>query len=377
VLLTGHSHQAWPDVARAAQLEAFDDAAEHVDDKWERAFEAADAVRRAVTRHLGLPASRADDVALGGSTHELVVRTLSCADLRARPHLLSTRGEFHTIHRQLGRLAEAGLDVELVDPAPAETLAERLAARVGPRTAAVLVSTVLFETARVVPHLEAVCEAAALHGALVVLDVYHHAGVRAFDGALAARPGVFVVGGGYKYLQWGEGNCFLVAPEDGERRPVVTGWFADFAHLSDPRESPGGGAPPRVGYGARGKERFAGSTYDPTSHYRARTVARFFDEVGLSPEALHASYARQTARLLGALEPHLGGAIALASPREEAARGGFVAVRVQDAQAVIAALRARGVYADARGAIVRLGPAPYLTDAELDAGVAALLDAAR
>ena len=35
LLLTGHSHQAWPDVARQAQLEAYDDAAELVDGKWE------------------------------------------------------------------------------------------------------------------------------------------------------------------------------------------------------------------------------------------------------------------------------------------------------------------------------------------------------
>ena len=31
LLLTGHSHQAWPDVAREGQLEAFEDAARHVD----------------------------------------------------------------------------------------------------------------------------------------------------------------------------------------------------------------------------------------------------------------------------------------------------------------------------------------------------------
>jgi hypothetical protein len=32
------------------------------------------------------------------------------------------------------------------------------------------------------------------------------------------------------------------------------------------------------------------------------------------------------------------------------------------------------VFVDARGDVVRLGPAPYLTDAELDAGVAALAE---
>ena len=35
--LTGHSHQAWPDVAREGQIEAWDDAAERADEKWARA----------------------------------------------------------------------------------------------------------------------------------------------------------------------------------------------------------------------------------------------------------------------------------------------------------------------------------------------------
>ena len=37
LLLTGHSHQAWPDVSFDGQLEAWADAAEGVDDKWGRA----------------------------------------------------------------------------------------------------------------------------------------------------------------------------------------------------------------------------------------------------------------------------------------------------------------------------------------------------
>ncbi len=36
--------------------------------------------------------------------------------------------------------------------------------------------------------------------------------------------------------------------------------------------------------------RFAGSTYDPTSHYRAARVFDFFDEQGLTPERLRQSY---------------------------------------------------------------------------------------
>jgi len=106
LLLTGHSHQAWPDVARDAQLAAWDDAALLADEKWERAFEVADRVRAGFAHLLGAPPA---EVALGTSTHELVVRFLSALPLRERPRLVTTDGEFHTLRRQLDRLHEAGI----------------------------------------------------------------------------------------------------------------------------------------------------------------------------------------------------------------------------------------------------------------------------
>jgi kynureninase len=43
--------------------------------------------------------------------------------------------------------------------------------------------------------------------------------------------------------------------------------------------------------------RFAGSTYDPTSHYRAARVLDFFAAQGLTPERLRKSYLQQTTLL--------------------------------------------------------------------------------
>ena len=48
--LTGHSHQAWPDVALDGQTEAFDDAAALLDEKWDRALAKADRVRSGLSR---------------------------------------------------------------------------------------------------------------------------------------------------------------------------------------------------------------------------------------------------------------------------------------------------------------------------------------
>jgi kynureninase len=45
LLLTGHSHQAWPDIGLEAQQEAWLDAADLADRKWARAEAVAETVR--------------------------------------------------------------------------------------------------------------------------------------------------------------------------------------------------------------------------------------------------------------------------------------------------------------------------------------------
>ena len=79
--LTGHSHQAWPDRGFAGQQQAWLDAAEMQDNKWERAFAMADLVRDGYAQLLG---DRNGYIALGSNTHELVLRFLSGLPLRDR-----------------------------------------------------------------------------------------------------------------------------------------------------------------------------------------------------------------------------------------------------------------------------------------------------
>ncbi|MGH7673329.1 MAG: kynureninase, partial [Gemmatimonadales bacterium] len=224
ILLTGHSHQAWPDCGFEGQQRAWLDAAELVDDMWERAFAQADAVRRGFARLLGDAPER---IALAANTHELVVRFLSALPLRKRPRLVTTNGEFHTIRRQLDRLAEEGIEVVKVSP-------DRLAAHVNDRTAAVLVSAVLYENSQIVPGLGDLLVACQRVGAELLVDAYHALNVLPFALRDQGLEGACVVGGGYKYCQLGGGNGFLRIPEDCTLRPVVTGWFSEFADLTQP-----------------------------------------------------------------------------------------------------------------------------------------------
>jgi len=350
ILLTGHSHQAWPDVARQGQLEAWDAAARDVDDKWGEAFAVADEVRGYIADQIG---ASADEIALGQNTHELVTRLLSALPLAERRHIVTTTGEFHSAHRQLSRLSEEGVDIEWVEALHAQTLAQRLSARVRSDTALVLVSSVLFETSSIVPHLGELATQVRAMGAELCIDAYHAFSVVPFTIAGGLKS-AFVVGGGYKYAQWGEGSCFLRVPASCELRPVYTGWFSDFASLEHRGSGP-------VGYGDRGADRFAGSTYDPVSHYRARKVIRFFREQGLTIDALRACSLRQTARIIAGLD-----GFEVATPGEDGARGGFVAVTLPDASAQAARLRSAGIFVDARGDKLRFGPAPYVTDDEID-----------
>lgn len=354
VLLTGHSHQAWPDVARDGMNEAFDLAAAHVDDKWAAVESAQDDLRAHIAARIGC-APR--ELAFAPNTHELVARFLSAMPLRSRPKIVTSSGEFHSAHRQLSRLAEEGFEVVFVDAAPATTLAERVLATVCDRTSAVILSTVLFGSAGIVPGLPDLVEGASNKGARVLLDGYH-----AFDVVPTSLPErAFFVAGGYKYAQWGEGVCFLRVPPHEALRPVYTGWFAGFSTLSHGR---GTG---EVGYGPDGAARFAGSTFDPTSTFRARRVARFFEEHGMTPAALRATSLAQTSRILAATSELPG--VTVVTPRADSERGGFVALRTPRAGELSRALREDDIYTDSRGDILRLGPAPYLTDAEIDRGI--------
>lgn len=368
LMLTGHSHQAWPDAALAGQLEAWEDAARDVDDKWERAFAMADRVRRGFAVLLG---DADGDLALGGSTHELVVRWLSALPLRQRPRLVTTDGEFHSIRRQLDRLAEEGIAIIQVPATPAATVAERLVAATDHRVAGVLVSSVLFANAHLVPALEQVAARCRQVEALLLVDAYHHLNVVSFSLRDLGLETAFVVGGGYKYCQLGEGNCFLRLPPDCALRPVITGWFSEFTALAGP-------ATRRVAYGA-GPDRFAGATYDPTSHYRAARVFDFFEARGLSPALLRTVSQHQVGLLAERFDALDADPAVITRDRTVpiAGLGGFLALRSPHAERLRALLRQRGVLSDHRADVLRLGPAPYLSDAQLVHGIDALGEAIR
>jgi hypothetical protein len=353
-LLTGHSHQAWPDVGLHGQQQAWLDAAEHVDDKWSMAFEKARKVKVFYNNLLG--DSDPDNYTLASNTHDLLVRFLSAIDLKNSPRIVTTDGEFHSMRRQLDRLAEEAIEIVRVPVDPIDTVSERIAAEITPGTATVMMSAVMFKDAAIVPHLSAIMENSNVK---VLVDVYHALNVVPFDLQSRGLQNAFIVGGGYKYCQFGEGNCFLRVPPGCDHRPVITGWYAEFGDLEKVQEAgltryPSGGA------------RFQGSTYDPTSHYRACSVIDFFTEQNLTPALLRDLSQYQLAILVQEFD-RLGCDPSVMKRNDVPVKniGGFLALKTMHAGALQAGLKAGGVWTDQRDGYLRLGPAPYVSDSQL------------
>jgi kynureninase len=131
-----------------------------------------------------------------------------------------------------------------------------------------------------------------------------------------------------------------------------------------------------VAYGP-GATRFAGSTYDPTSHYRAARVLEFFEQQGLTVATLTASYRGQRAVLASEFDDLDAPADLITRDRSTPSSelGGFLSLETPHAARLQELLAERGVMTDSRGSHLRLGPAPYLSDAQLEEAVGHLGEA--
>jgi selenocysteine lyase/cysteine desulfurase len=364
LLLTGHSHQAWPDCGFKGQQQAWLDAAENVDDKWGKAFEKANKVKKEFLNLLGDDAN----ITLASNTHDLVIRFLSSLPINKQINIVTTDGEFHTIRRQLDRLAEEGIEIVKVASSPSETVVERLIEKVNNKTIAVLVSKVFFQTGEIVNDLASLQQKCEKTGTRLLVDAYHAMNVVPFSLKEEKLENAFVVGGGYKYCQLGEGNCFLRFPKGSELRPVITGWYSEFGTLAKAKKKG------EVLYGT-GDDLFAGSTYDPTSNYRAAEVFDFFKGHNLTPEYLREISGHQVSLLANEFDKIDADPKIIYRNKKTAIKniGGFLVLYSSFAGEISLQLKKEGVWTDYRGNSLRLGPAPYLSDNQLKESITILM----
>jgi kynureninase len=351
-----HSHHPWPDVTRDAQLQAWDDAARLVDDKWEHILgPVLEEFRAHVAGHLNLPDP--STIAVAPNTHEFLKRILSC--FPERPiRILASDGEFHSFTRQIARLEEDGIvTVTRVPVEPFLTFEDRLlsaAKECDPDL--VFVSQVFFNSG-FAADVGKLAEAAGSR-AMMVIDGYHGFMARPTDLAgIAGRA--FYLAGGYKYAMAGEGACFMHCPPGWGPRPQDTGWYAAFGDLSK-----AGGA--GVAYSPDGW-RFMGATFDPSGLYRFNAVMRWLKDEGITPAIAH-GHARtlQQRFLQGAQSCAMFRHASLVVPADETRRGNFLTFETDNAPAIHRDLQELRVVTDVRGRRLRLGFGLYQTEEEVD-----------
>jgi len=205
-------------------------------------------------------------------------------------------------------------------------------------------------------------ERAHAAGALAVWDLAHSAGALPVD--LAGCDADFAVGCTYKYLNSGPGGpAFIyVAPRFAERaRPALSGWLgheAPFAFDLDYR--PG-----------RGIERMRVGT-PPILQLAALDASMdIWDRVDM--QDVRSRSIELTQAFIAGVEAACPG-LALASPRDPAARGSQVSFRHPEGYAIMQALIARGVIGDFRAPdILRFGFTPLYTTMDDVAGAVAIL----
>lgn len=263
--------------------------------------------------------------------------------------VVTTTEEFDSIdfilrrYRDMGATTVAWVEPTTLDGQVPLLEQEAICEKIVPGTDLVVLSHVYFMTGQVVPGLEEIISHAHACGALVLLDMYHSAGVLPlrFDDWNAD----FAIGGSYKYLRGGPGACWLAVGQEvleSGRLTLDTGWFARADVMGFAR-----GDKQRAAFGG---DSWLESTPPVLTPYQALPGLELTLDMGVPALRAHSlEILDQWRSVLQAqgIEPHVP-----ARPEEY---GAFVLVRHDDTLNS-RSLHAAGVVTDSRGAFVRFCP---------------------
>jgi kynureninase len=333
IYLANHSLGRPPDRMADDVRAALDAWYEDMDGAWALWLEGREKFRALTGRLVGAP------------TNLIIPKTSAGQGLRAvlnsfaqKPRVVTSDGEFDSldfilrVYREQGRIELKLMPWRELDARGADL---------------VVLSTVMFRSGEVVQHLPRVIHDAHAAGALVLLDVYHHAGVLPLD--LAALDTDFAVGGSYKYTRGGPGACWLyVRPGlvDTLRTPD-TGWFAKKDMFTYTRPEP-----PEFGPGG---DAWLESTPPVLAPIQALAGLELTLELGV--ERIRRYNLEQKA-FFASLVPQCEGA------GED--YGAFLTIKHPRATDLVATLKQKNIAVDARGEYLRICPDILTTRAELE-----------
>ena len=251
-----------------------------------------------------------------------------------------------------------GAQVQFAQPdAGGEIALEDYARLINRRTRLVSVSQVSYSNG-FKQDIGAIAELARANGALFFVDAYQSAGAMQID---VQRDGIdMLVCGAQKYLMGCPGIAFMyVRREVAEQlKPVNTGWFG--------RVNPFAFDIRKLDY-AQGARRFDTGTPPYINAAAACAGMALLNSVDMAAIEAHIErlsvVARDAAERLG---------LPNTSPRDPRRKGSSTAIQVSDSAAVEKRMAEAGYIVSARGAVIRVAPHFYNTEADVVGAMEAL-----
>ncbi len=335
---------------------------------WDAWMAEVEAARATFARLIG---ADADEVAVFSSVSHATAAVASCLDLLRTPAerrtVALTEAEFPTVAHVWKAREARGTPLRWipVDRDAGRVREEAVAAALDGDVLLLSAAHGYYQTGATLD-LEVVVSAARAAGVLTYVDAYQSLGTRPLD---VRKAGVDMLAcGALKFLLGTPGIAFLyVRRELAERlEPAVTGWFGrpdPFAF--DPLK----GRPLDWAAGAR---RFDGGTPPVLPAYVARAGMDLLLDAGLSDVG---AWTRHLAARL--IEGGRERGLQVMGPTDPSLRTPTVAFRVDDANGVEAAMRARAVLATARGPAIRLAPHYHSTEEDVERALDVLAEVAR
>jgi len=277
----------------------------------------------------------------------------ACEMQTGRDELVVDDGNFPTDRYLVESVAhQRGMRVRWLSPDPITSVTHRdLAAAIGPRTAAVVLSQVDYRSGAIVdlPHLTELIHQV---GALAIWDLCHSVGVLPIE--LDRAQVDFAVGCTYKYLNAGPGApAFVYVAQRllADVRQPITGWWG-----ANDAFAMGGIYEP-----AADMSRMLSGTPNVLGVVGVQEGVRLVEQAGI--DAIRAKAAELTQMCIELsdewLAPH---GLTVMTPRDAATRGGHVSLQGPDARKVFDKAVAAAVLPDFRNPdTIRLGLSPLST----------------
>lgn len=357
-----HSHHLWPNIAKLAMIDYWDDSTKFIDNKWDKIFSTIiPEASKIICDSLNL--KDYDQITFAPNTHELIDRVLSSFKNYSNLKILTTDSEFHSLSRQLKSLEInhktyiKKVSIDSNDPK------KNIIKELKENDYDILVFSQCFYNSGIFIEDNEIVEIVntAKKDTITLVDGYHSFATRNMDFSNISNR-LYFVSGGYKYAMSGEGVCFLYSPKENELKPTNTGWMSEIDKLNNYNQN-------ELYYSNTGLK-FAGATFDPSGIYRFHKIWNYFCDKNINFDNIHKYVLELQEYFLKKLEENKNifknANLIYNHKRPQAHFFSFKFENRDDAQEYYQKLKSLEIICDLRSKVIRIGFGAYLDKEDIN-----------